>query len=123
IMVPIYVVIAAVFVKVLDFGVEGIAMALCSIYILMNLVRVITVRRLMGINMMQMCLLKVVLAAVGCSLLFKLLSAVLPVDILNGIGSAIGVPLLMVIYILSIFSFCMTKNDKAKFYAKLGRKG
>lgn len=123
IMIPIYVVIAAVFVKVLDFGVEGIAMALCSIYILMNLVRVITVRRLMGINMMQMSLLKVVLAAVGCSLLFKLLSAVLPVDILNGIGSAIGVPLLMVIYILSIFSFCMTKNDKAKFYAKLGRKG
>lgn len=122
IMVPLYVVIAAIFVTVLDFGVEGIAMALCSIYILMNLVRVITVRRLMGINMMQMSLLKVILAAGGSVVLFKLAISLSPIDILSGAGSAIGVPLLMIIYIVSIFTFCMTPNDKAKFFARLGRK-
>lgn len=123
VMVPLYVVIAAVFVNVLNFGVEGIAMALCSIYILMNLVRVITVRRLMGINMMQMSLLKVVMATIGCTILFKLISITLPFDILDGKGSAIGVPLLMIIYVIFIFSFCMTPNDKLKLFARFARKG
>lgn len=123
IMVPLYVVIAAVFVKVLDLGVEGIAMALCSIYIVMNLARVIMVRHLMGINMMQMSLLKVVLGAIGCSILFKLIITFLPFDILTGSGSGIGVPLLMIIYVVSIFGCCMTPGDKIKLFARLGRKG
>ncbi len=122
VMIPLYVIIAAFLVSSLNIGVEAIAMALCSIYILMNLIRVITVRRLMGINMMQMSLLKVVLASVGCIFLFKLLSITLPIDILSGQGIAIGIPLLMIIYMVSIFTFCMTANDKIKFYARLGRK-
>lgn len=123
VMVPLYVVIAAVFVKIFDFGVEGIAMALCSIYILMNLTRVIIVRHLMGINMMQMSLLKVILAAAGCIIIFELLSITLPIDILTGRGSAVGVPLLMIIYVTSIFVCCMTPNDKIKLFARLVRKG
>ncbi|MCF8473553.1 MAG: oligosaccharide flippase family protein [Emcibacter sp.] len=121
VMVPLYVVIAAVFVRIFDLGVEGVAMALCCIYILMNLVRVITVRCLMGINMLRLSLLKVVLAAVGCSLLFKAITMVSPVELLQNGGAAMGVPLLMLLYIISIFSFCMTRNDKAKFFARFGR--
>jgi len=123
IMVPLYVVLAAVFVTVLDLGVEGVAMALCSIYILMNLVRIITVRRLMGINMLQMSLLKVVLAAVGSGLLFKLLSHYSPIDILGGGGSAIGILLLILLYILSVITFCLTAGDKARLMAKFSRNG
>lgn len=122
IMIPLYVIIASVFVTVLDLGVEGVAMALCAIYILMNLVRVLTVRRLMGINMFQMSLLKVILAAVGCSLLFKIVSTALPYDLLSGSGSAVGIPLLMIIYGAAIVGFCMTANDKAKLFGKLTRK-
>ncbi len=123
IMVPLYVIIAAVFVRVFNFGVEGIAMALCSIYFLMNLARVIMVRRLMGINMLQVSLLKVILATVGCTVLFKLILISLPLDVLYGTGSVIGIPLLITIYAVSIFTFCMTANDKIKFFARLARKG
>ena len=122
VMVPLYVIIAAVFVKTLDLGVEGIAMALCAIYILMNLVRVITVRRLMGINMVQMSLLKVVLAAFGCTVLFKILTLYSPLDLLNGQGIAVGVPVLMIVYLVSVLSFCLTRNDKTKLFSKLGWK-
>lgn len=122
IMVPLYVIIATVFVKGMGMGMEGVAMALCSIYILMNLVRVIMVRRLMGINMMQLSLLKVLLTTTGCAILFKLITTFLPTDALYGQGSAIGVPLLITIYVISIFTFCMTANDKIRFFTRLGRK-
>ncbi len=122
IMVPLYVIIAAVFVKVLDLGVEGIAMALCAIYILMNMVRVITVRRLMGINMLQMSLLKVILAATASSIIFKLATSFSPVNIMTGYGSAIGVPLLITLYLSFILGFCLTAGDKAKLFAKITRK-
>jgi len=122
IMIPLYVVMAALFVTVFDLGVEGVAMALCSIYILMNLVRVITVRRLMGINMLQMSLFKVILTAVGCALIFKLLSSYSPVDFFVGKGNAIGILLLIGLYISLVLAFCLTAGDKAKLFARLGRK-
>jgi len=122
IMVPLYVMIAAIFVTVLDSGVEGVAMALCSVYILMNLIRVITVRRLLGINMLQMSLLKVILAAVGCGLLFKLMASYAPIDLLSGKGSALGILLLIVLYISSVAGLCLTAGDKAKLLAKFRRK-
>lgn len=119
IMVPLYIVIAAVFVNVLDLGVEGVAMALCAIYFLMNLVRVITVRRLMGIDMLQMRLLKVVVAAVFSTIIFQMLSQYSPVDLLIGQGIAAGIPLLIIIYVMSVFSFCLTKDDKTTIFIKL----
>lgn len=122
IMVPIYVVIAYVFVKELEIGVEGIAMALCSTYFLMNLVRVVLVRRLMGINMLQMSLLKVVIAGVGCTLLFKIMTVYSPINLLEGSGIALGLPLVMIIYTSSIIGFCLTPGDKAKLFAKFGLK-
>jgi O-antigen/teichoic acid export membrane protein len=122
IMVPLYVVIAAFFVRWLDFGVEGIAMALCFIYFLMNLIRVITVRRLMGINMLQMSLLKVILAAVGSIVIFELIITLSPIDLLRGAGSAVGIPLLIILYVVSILGYCLTAGDKAKLFAKVTRK-
>lgn len=122
IMVPFYVVIAAFLVKGLNMGVEGIAIALCSIYFLMNLIRVITVRRLMGINMLQMSLLKVILAAVGSIVIFELFITLSPIDLLKGAGSAVGVPLLIVLYVASILGYCLTAGDKAKLFAKITRR-
>jgi len=119
IMVPLYVLTAWIFVRMLDFDMQGVAMALCSISFLMNLVRVITVRRLMGINMLQMSLLKVALAAVGSTILFRLLTLSSPIDLLEGYGIAIGVPLVMVIYGSSIIGFCLTRGEKTKLFAKI----
>jgi len=120
IMVPLYVLIASFFVTVLKFDIEGIAMALCLTYFIMNLVRVIVIRRLMGINMIQMSLFRVILAAAGSVLVFRILTAYFPVDLLSGRGTAIGVPLVMMIYILSIIGFCLTPGDKKKLFGKLG---
>lgn len=122
IMIPLYVIITSFLVKGLNIGVEGIAMALCSIYILMNLIRVITVRCLMGINMLQMSLLKVVLAAIGCVGVFRLLIAISPVNLLHGQGSIIGVPLLIILYLLSVFAFCLTPGDKTRIFTRLSRR-
>ncbi len=122
IMIPLYVVIASLLVKGTNIGVEGIAIALSSIYLLMNLVRVITVRRLMGINMLQMSLAKVVLAAIGSVLLFRFFTAISPLDLLTGPGSILGIFLLIIIYLLSIFAFCLTPGDKARLVARLARK-
>jgi len=122
IMVPLYVVIAWVFIRLFHFDMRGIAMALCAIYFLMNLVRVITIRRLMNINMLHMSLLKVVLAAGITIILFKILALILPVDMMSGQGIALGVPLLMILYWAAIVGCCLTSGDKAKFFVKFKRK-
>ncbi len=117
--IPVYVMIAWVFVRLLHFDISGVAIALCSAYFIMNLIRVIIIKRLIGINMIQASLLRVVLAAIGCSFIFHLIiTPYSPLDLTSGYGIAVGVTLIMVIYWSLIITFCLTARDKTKFLKK-----
>ncbi|WP_417623645.1 oligosaccharide flippase family protein [Paremcibacter congregatus] len=121
-MVVLYASIAWGFVQILKFDMKGVAIALCCTYFIMNLARVIVVRRLMGINMLQMSLLRVVIAAIGSVAIFQAITHIVPVNLLSGSGIALGAPLLVVIYGASVMGFCMTPGDKKKLLGRFKRK-
>jgi len=116
-----YVATAFAFVQILDLGPEGVAMALCTTYLIMNLIRVALIRRLFGIKMLRLKLLRVIFASMGSAITFKVCLLYSPIDLMHGWGAALGVILLIIIYGLTQYAFGLTENDKSKLRAKLGR--
>lgn len=117
-MIPVYILLAYLFTQYTSYGPIGIAMALCSTYFLMNLLRVIVIKKMFNINMLKLRIFKVVLAAGIAAFAFNLLANTLPIDLKNGIGIAIGIPLLFFIYGLSLLIFAMEKSDIKKIKVK-----
>lgn len=119
-MIPLYILLAYLFTQYTEYGPTGVAMALCSTYLAMNLIRVITIRILFGINMISFRIFKVVFAALITAVLFKLLINYIPIRLDNGWGIALGIPTLFVLYGLCQFIFAVEKTDKQKIRAKFG---
>ena len=114
VMIPIYVLLAYLFTQYTLYGPVGIAMALCSTYFIMNLVRVIIIKKLFGINMIKLRIFKVIIAAAISSGLFHLLLNLSPIDLKSGSGIALGIPAMFIIYGLSMLIFAMEKSDIVK---------
>ncbi|MCC3862381.1 oligosaccharide flippase family protein [Pseudemcibacter aquimaris] len=117
-MIPVYVLLAYLLTQYSDFGPIGVAMALCSTYFLMNLVRVITIIKLYSINMITFDIFRVILAAAVAAGLFHLITIISPFDLINGWGFAVGLPVLFLIYGLSMLFIAMKKSDVKKLKAK-----
>lgn len=117
-MIPVYVLIAYLLTQYTELGPVGVAMALCSTYFLMNLLRVITIIKLYNINMIKFDIFRVILAAAVAAVLFQLIANVSPIDLINGWGFAAGLPLLFLIYGLSMLFIAMKKSDVKKLKAK-----
>ncbi|MDG1997021.1 MAG: oligosaccharide flippase family protein [Emcibacteraceae bacterium] len=114
VMIPIYVLLAYLFTQYTSYGPVGIAMALCSTYFIMNLVRVIIIKKLFDINMIKLRIFKVIFAAAISAGLFHLLLNLSPLDLKSGMGIALGIPLMFIIYGISILVFAMEKSDIMK---------
>ena len=122
IMIPLYVIFAYCFTQYTGFGPVGIAIALCLTYFVMNTIRVLIINRLFGINMVSIRIVKVFLAALIATGLFKGLMDYMPIDISNGFGIAAGIPILFILYGACIYVFAMEKHDKDKIKSKLFQK-
>jgi len=120
VMIPLYVLLAYLFTQHTDYGPTGIAMALCSTYFIMNLIRVLVIRKLYGINMIDFRIFKVIFAAIIAAGLFKILKDYTPINLENGLGIVAGLPILFIIYGLSQFIFAVEKTDKKKLKSKFG---
>lgn len=121
-MIPLYIIFAYLFTQYTEFGPVGVAMALCLTYFLMNLIRVFIIKRLFGINMICLRVIKVILAALIATGLFKIMMVYAPMDIGSGVGIAAGIPILFIIYGACMFVFAMEQSDKDKVKAKLFQK-
>jgi O-antigen/teichoic acid export membrane protein len=117
-MIPIYIVLAYLFTQYTSYGPIGVAMALCSTYFLMNLLRVIVIKKMFNINMIKLRVFKVIFAACISAVVFYALSETLPIDLIHGYGIAIGIPLLFFIYGISILIIAMEKSDIKKLKTK-----
>lgn len=117
-MIPIYILLTYLFTQYTSFGPIGVAMALCSTYLLMNLLRVLVIKKMFNINMLKLRVFKVFFAAVFASVSFYMLANILPINILEGFGIALGVPLLFLIYGSSILIIAMEKSDIQKLKEK-----
>lgn len=118
-MLPVYVLLAYVFTQHTEFGPVGVAMALCTTYFLMNLIRVLIIIKIYGISLIKLRIFKVVLTAAISAGIFKLAILYLPIDMLNGWGVAVGMLLLFVIYGVCIYLFAMDKTDTQKLKDRL----
>lgn len=118
IMIPVYVLLAYLFTQVLDQGPIGVAMALCSTYFIMNLVRVITIKYLYDINMLRFDVLRVVIAATIAAGVFAIAIEYSPVNLVGGPGIIPGIILLLVLYAASLMLIAVKKSDKKKFRKK-----
>jgi O-antigen/teichoic acid export membrane protein len=121
-MIPIYMVLAYIFTQHYSFGPVGVAMALFSTYLLMNLIRVITIKTLFDINLFKLRIFKVIIAAALTVAAFKIMVLYIPYDLLQGWGMMIGIPSLLIIYSCSLFLIAMEKADLKKLQNKLGLK-
>jgi O-antigen/teichoic acid export membrane protein len=117
-MIPIYILLAYLFTQYTSYGPIGVAMALCSTYFLMNLLRVIVIKKMFNINMIKLRVFKVIFAACISAAVFYALSETLPIDLIHGYGIAIGIPLLFFIYGISILIIAMEKSDIKKLKTK-----
>ena len=118
IMIPIYLLLAYLYSQILGLGPTGIAMALCSTYFIMNMVRVITINKLYGINMLKFDVLRVILAAVITAVLFGLIAEYGPFNLLNGVGMLPGIILIFVLYGFSLMLIALKKSDKKQLKSK-----
>lgn len=121
IMIFCYVAIAYSFTQVFALGAEGIAMALCTTYLIMNLIRVSVIQKLFGIKMLRLKLLRVIFASVGSAVTFKVCLLYSPIDLLHGWGAALGIVLLLLVYGLTQYAFGLTQGDKIKLRAKFSK--
>ena len=121
-MIPLYIIFAYLFTQYTEFGPMGVAMALCLTYLLMNLIRVLIIKRLFGINVICTRIVKVIFAALIATGLFKVMMDFAPMDIGSGVGIAAGIPILFIIYGVCVYIFAMEHSDKAKIKAKLFQK-
>lgn len=119
IMIPIYIILAYLFTQVFNQGPIGIAMALCSTYFIMNLVRVLAIKWLYGINMLKFDILRVVIAAGVTGGLFWAATIYSPINLQSGIGMVAGIILLFVLYGASLMLIAMKKSDTQKLKEKL----
>jgi len=117
-MIPIYLLLAYLYSQILGLGPTGIAMALCSTYFIMNMVRVITINKLYGINMLKFDVLRVILAAVITAVLFGLIAEYGPFNLLNGVGMLPGIILIFVLYGFSLMLIALKKSDKKQLKSK-----
>lgn len=117
-MIPLYLFFAYYFTQILLLGPMGIAIALCTTYFIMNLLRVMLIRWLFGINMLRLRLFTVILAAFVTAAAFHGITVLLPVDILHGFGILMGAPMVITLYILTLVIIGLEKEDKKKLRAK-----
>jgi len=117
-MIPVYILLAYLFTQYTSFGPIGVAMALCSTYLLMNLLRVMVIKKMFNINMLKLRIFKVIFAAIATTFSFYLLENFLPIDLRYGYGIAIGIPLLFLIYGILLIIIAMEKSDIQKLKAK-----
>lgn len=118
IMIPIYLLLAYLYSQILGWGPIGVAMALCSTYFIMNMVRVITINKLYGINMLKFDVLRVILAAVIAAVSFGLIAEYGPFNLLNGVGMLPGIILIFMLYGLSVKLIALKKSDTKKIKSK-----
>lgn len=118
-MIPAYIVLVILFTQHFSYGPAGVAMALCSTYFLMNLIRVLIIRKLYQINMLNLKIFKVIFAGLASGIAFQLAVQFMPIDLIHGWGSALGIPLLFILYGLSILFIAMEKKDIEKLKARL----
>ena len=121
-MIPVYIILAYILTQQMNFGAVGVAMALCTTYFLMNLTRVLLINRLFGINILQLRTLKVIVAAVIAASLYKAVVLYSPIDLLYGWGIAAGLPIVFILYGISLIMFAMEKHDIQKIKAKFSSK-
>ena len=117
-MIPVYVLLAYLFTQYIPYGPIGIAIALCSTYFLMNLLRVMVIKKMFDINMIRLRVFKVIFAAGVSAIAFYMLTKMLPIDLMSGIGIAVGIPLLFFVYGISIVLIAMEKSDVKKLKAR-----
>ena len=122
IMIPVYLLLAFLFTQYTGLGPIGVAMALCSTYFLMNLTRVMTIKKLYGISMLQFEILKVLIAAGITYGLFRLAQSYSPIDLLVGGGIPVGILILIGVYLLSLSIIALKKSDARKLEAKFFKK-
>jgi len=119
VMIPLYVLMASIFTQY--FEAEGVAISLMLTYLIMNMLRVCLIRKLFGINMLQLRLFKIPFAGGLCYLIYGGLLDAIPMDLLHGVGIFLGIPLLIVVYLLCIAVTGLTKEDKEKLAQKFGK--
>ncbi len=118
VMIPVYVLLAFLFTQVFDQGPIGVAMALCSTYFIMNLVRVITINKLYGINMLKFDVFRVIIASVVAAGLFWGLTEYSPMNLTSGWGMLPGILTLFIIYGISLWMIAIKQSDARRFKAK-----
>ena len=117
-MIPVYIFLTYLFTQYTEYGPVGVAMALCSTYLLMNLIRVAVIKKLFSINLLSFKVFKVIIAALVTTGIFKMLKDYLPIDVNSGLGIAVGVALLFIIYGLCLLLIAMEKKDIEKIKAR-----
>ncbi len=121
-MIPVYIALAYLFTQRMDFNAVGVAMALCTTYFMMNLIRVIMIQKLFGINLLKLRTLRVIFAAVFSAGIFKIIILYSPFNLLFGWGIAAGLPVLFLLYGTCLIIFAMEKSDiqtvRARFSSK-----
>ena len=118
-MIPVYILLTYLFTEYTDYGPIGVAIALCSTYFLMNMIRVMVIKKLFSISLISFRVFKVIIAALVTTGIFKMLKDYLPIDLNNGLGIVAGVVLLFIIYGLSLLLIAMEKKDMEKLKARL----
>ena len=88
----------------------------------MNLTRVMTIKKLYGISMLQFEILKVLIAAGITYGLFRLAQSYSPIDLLVGGGIPVGILILIGVYLLSLSIIALKKSDARKLEAKFFKK-
>ena len=118
-MLPVYVLLAYLFTQHTEFGPIGVAMALCTTYFLMNLIRVLIIIKIYGISLIKLRIFKVILSAAISSGLFKMVTLYSPIDLFNRSGVAVGAIFLFVIYGVCLYLFAMDNTDTQRLKDRL----
>ncbi|MBT5187641.1 MAG: oligosaccharide flippase family protein [Kordiimonadaceae bacterium] len=121
-MIPVYMVLVYLYTQNYDLGPVGVAMALCTTYFIMNLLRVLIINKLYGINMLNIKIFKVIFASAFCTVIFKLATAYSPINLINGWGVAVGIPLVIILYGICQILFGLERIDKEKIMQKMSSK-
>ena len=117
-MIPVYIVLVIIFTQHYSYGPVGVAMALCSTYFIMNLIRVLIVRKLYSIDMLNLKIFKVIFAIVISGVIFNFIIKFMPFDIIHDWGIAIGIPILFIVYGISLLVIAIEKKDIQKLKSR-----
>lgn len=117
-MIPVYILLTYLFTEYTGYGPVGVAMALCSTYFLMNLIRVIVIIKLFSINLLNFRVFKVIIAALVTTGIFEMMKNYLPVELEEGLGIMLGIILLFLLYGISLLVIAMEKKDVEKLKSR-----